>query len=83
MEKTDDFKCFHCHEWKDISDMRFKYNIDNDSYASLDMLFEQLQTEDWLSVIAHAVKVEDAVKKMKGARKVLEKQRIEINFGEK
>ena len=46
-------------------------------------IFEQLQTVQGLELIEYATKVEDAVKKMKSGRKLLEKQRIEMKFEKK
>ena len=49
----------------------------------LTTIYEQLQTVQGLGLIQYATMVEEAVKNMKDAKKLLEKQRIEMSFVKK
>ena len=83
MKSQRHFDCFTCHQWLKMSNERFKINQEGINEVDIDTVFQQLQTDAGLAIIEHATRVEDKVKGMNWLRKLLEKQRIEMNFVKK
>ena len=76
-------RCRSCYQWKNIFEKRYKMDMLGVIPNDITTIFEQLKTVQGLGLIQYATMVEEAVKNMKDARKLLEKQRIEMSFVKK
>ena len=77
------FRCRSCYRWKEIFEKRYRMNTVEQLPNDLTTIYEQLQTVQGLGLIQYATMVEEAVGHMSDSRKLLEKQRIEMNFAKK